>query len=98
MNFIITKNSENSLTRLRRLGYAAYRNRQGKESFVKRIAGGNFPRFHLYITKEDGGNLSCSLHIDQTAPVYGRGNAHRGDYESPVVSAEVSRIETTNTK
>ena len=96
MRFSIEKNDQNILMRMRRLGYAPYRNRQGNESFVKRIQGNDFPRFHLYINKEDGTELNCSIHIDHTAPVYSKGRAHRGDYESPVLSAEVARIRKTN--
>ena len=53
----------------------------------------NFPRFHLYIDSEDDATLSCSLHLDQTAPVYIKGNAHRGDYDSPAVKDEATRLE-----
>ena len=96
MNITITKNSENNLMRLRRLGYAPYTNRQGKSSFVKRIQGAEFPRLHLYINKESADSLTCSMHIDQAAPVYSKGNAHRGDYDSPALDLEAARIEKTN--
>ena len=43
MKLVVKKNNQNPLMRLRRLGYAPYRNRQGKESFVRRIQGNEFP-------------------------------------------------------
>ena len=96
MNIIIEKNGQTILQRLRRLGYAPYRNRQGEESFVRRIQGNEFPRFHLYITTEATTSVVCSIHLDQTAPVYATGNAHRGEYDSPAVQNEVDRIQKTN--
>ena len=96
MKLLLTRNNQNTTIRLRRLGYALYRNRQGKESFVKRIQGTDFPRFHLYINTEEDNTLICSIHIDQTAPVYTKGNAHRGDYNSPVLEQEINRLQKTN--
>ena len=96
MKFKIKKNNQNTVFRVRRLGYAPYRNRQGKESFVRRIQGGAFPRFHLYISEGEETLLHCSIHIDQTAHVYTQGSAHRGDYSSPALESEVQRIEKTN--
>ena len=96
MKFTITRNNQNPIMRLRRLGYAPYRNKQGQESFVKRIQGNNFPRFHLYVNGEIEQLLNCSIHIDQSAPVYSKGNAHRGDYESPALTTEVDRIKKSN--
>lgn len=96
MKFEITGNDQGKLMRLRRLGYAPYRNKQGKESFVKRIQGNNFPRFHLYVNVDAEKILECSIHIDQTAPIYTSGNAHRGDYASPALESEVRRIKQSN--
>jgi len=94
MKFSFIKNNQNTLTRLRSLGYTLYRNRRGRggDSFVRRLHGDTFPRFHLYVTEEDT-KLYCSIHLDQTAPVYKGGHAHRGDYDSRVVKDEVKRLE-----
>ena len=93
MKLTIQKNKESALIRLRRLGYTSYTNKQGKESYIRRIQGGSFPRFHLYIDIETIEALNCTLHLDQTAPIYKAGHAHRGDYDSIPVKDEVIRLE-----
>lgn len=93
MNIRIALKQQNPKTRLRRLGYAPYTNKQGKESFVRRLHGGEFPRFHLYIASQSEALLECTLHIDQTAPVYSKGPAHRGEYDTPAVAEEKKRLE-----
>jgi hypothetical protein len=93
MNVTISKNKENGLMRLRKLGYAPYQNRQGVDSFVRRLQGNEFPRFHLYIQEDSENVLNCSLHIDQTTRTHAKGNAHKGEYNSPVVTEEKKRLE-----
>lgn len=78
---------------LRRLGYAPYTNRQGESSYVRRISGYEFPRFHLYIQNVGVGEMTCSVHIDQKAPVMKGATAHAGDYDSPEVTAEIRRLQ-----
>lgn len=77
---------------MRRLGYAPYSNRQGESSYVRRIAGYEFPRYHLYIQSIEGTDMTCSVHIDQKAPVIKGATAHAGDYDSPQVAEEVKRL------
>ncbi len=77
---------------MRRLGYAPYSNRQGESSYVRRIAGYEFPRFHLYIQSIGTIDMTCSVHIDQKAPVIKGATAHAGDYDSPQVDEEVKRL------
>ena len=79
----------------RRIGYVIIDNNGANEyNLVKKISGGNFPRFHIYL-KDRGENLLFSLHLDQKAPVYrGAGvHAHNGEYFGPVVEQEAERIE-----
>jgi hypothetical protein len=95
MTFRILKGNQAPLVLLRRLGYAPYTNRQGEQSFVKRIHGAEFPRFHLYINKEDDTTLFCSLHLDQKRPVYKGSTAHGGDYDSPEVAEEAGRLQSS---
>jgi len=92
MKLTILKRGQNALICLRRLSYAPYKNRQGGASFIRRLQGYEFPRFHLYVNKENDGELHCSIHLDQTAPIYNKGSAHRGDYNSFVVKDEVKRL------
>jgi len=79
---------------MRRCGYAEYKNRQGVVSFVKRIRGIEFPRFHAYIELATNG-FSINLHLDQKAPIYKSVSAHGGEYDGPVVEREGERIRTT---
>lgn len=93
MNFPIKKNNQNGVVVLRRFSYAPYTNRQGGESFVRRVGGGEFPRFHLYINSETDTDLICSVHLDQRAPMYKGSTAHGGDYDSPEVASEIRRLQ-----
>lgn len=79
---------------IRRFGYAPYANRQGAQSYVRRITGYEFPRFHLYIQNVSNADITCSLHIDQKAPVFKGARAHAGDYDSPQVAEEIRRLQS----
>ncbi|MBI4599566.1 hypothetical protein HY732_01445 [Candidatus Uhrbacteria bacterium] len=85
--------SSNPLIVMRRLGYAPYSNRQGESSYVRRMTGYEFPRFHLYIQDVGTAVMTCSLHIDQKAPVIRGAHAHAGEYDSPQVAQEVDRLQ-----
>lgn len=80
---------------MRRFGYAPYSNRQGKQSYVRRITGYEFPRYHLYIQNVTVADITCSVHIDQKAPVMKGATAHAGDYDSPEVYAEIQRLKSS---
>ena len=83
-----------TLVFMRRCGYGYLRGRNGgQDSFVKRLRGELYPRFHLYI--EDNGDCwSFNLHLDQKAPVYRGAVAHSGDYDGAVVETEMARIKS----
>ncbi len=76
---------------LRRLGYGEQRTRQGQISYVKRVSGGAFPRYHVYAEDKDGG-LQVNLHVDQKAASYEGTSAHGGEYDGPLVEREMERI------
>lgn len=92
-NFVIKKGAYHSLMIMRRLGYAPYTNRQGVDSFVRRVHGAEFPRYHLYVNNESENEMICSVHIDQRAPSYQGTHAHGGDYDSPLTDAEIERLQ-----
>ena len=77
---------------LRQAGYAPYINKEGVQSFVRRVHGTDFPRFHLYIKEEDEHTFLCSVHLDQKRPSYMGSKAHGGDYDSETVQGEAERI------
>ncbi len=62
-----------------------------KGSFVRKITGNRYPRFHLYL-KEINNELIFDLHLDQSKNVYTGQKAHNADYESPEVKQELVRI------
>jgi hypothetical protein len=78
---------------MRRAGYGIIFDRQNRrvKSFVKRIHGDLYPRFHLYI-EDRGVNWSFNLHLDQRAPVYAGVTAHAGEYDGVVLEKEAERI------
>jgi hypothetical protein len=76
---------------LRRLGYAEQRTRRGQISYTKRAGGNRFPRYHAYVEDRDGG-MQVNLHVDQKEASYSGTSAHGGEYEGPLVSAEMERI------
>lgn len=72
---------------IKRCGYAEIRNRAGKVSYVHRLGGYRYPRFHVYVDDN-----WFNLHLDQKAPIYPGVPAHSGEYESEVVKKEAERI------
>ena len=93
MNFTIQNPSTHSRNLLRRAGYALHATREGKVSYVKRIHGDEYTRFHLYINKEEPGTLmELSLHLDEKRPSYEGSTAHSGEYEGPLIEEERDRI------
>jgi len=72
---------------IKRCGYGETRNREGI-SYVRRLRGYQFPRFHIYLEKE-----YLNLHLDQKACCYQGISAHSGEYDTEVVKEEGKRIE-----
>jgi len=85
---------QDPLVFLRRCGYGYLKDRRtGKESFVKRIHGDLYPRFHVHV-EDRGESWNFNLHLDQRAPVYRGATAHGGDYDGPAVEKEADRIKS----
>jgi len=76
---------------IRRCGYGLHRTRNGEVSYVKRVHGDWYPRFHIYILKEKE-KIVFNLHLDQRQPVYEGATAHAGEYDGEVVETEAERI------
>lgn len=76
---------------VRRAGYGRiFDKKTDQYSYVRRLGGAYYPRFHLYIHSEDP--LVLNLHLDQKKPSYEGATAHSGDYDSDVVRTEGKRI------
>lgn len=76
---------------IRRCGYGQHRTRNGEVSYVKRVHGDWYPRFHIYVLTEKE-KIVFNLHLDQRAPVYEGVTAHAGEYDGVVVEKEAERI------
>lgn len=76
---------------LRRAGYGEHRGREAQLSYVKRIHGTPFPRFHAYVEDRNGG-MQLNLHLDQKEATHGGNRAHSGEYDGPLVERESARI------
>ncbi len=76
--------NDSALNALRRAGYAFLRkdDRTGEMSFVKRVGGGDYPRFHIYVRTSAKGAVEINLHLDQKKASYEGATAHSGEYES----------------
>lgn len=72
---------------IKRCGYAEIKDKNGRVSYVRRLRGYRYPRFHIYLEK--GG---LTLHLDQKAPIYQDAPAHSADYQGEVLEKEVKRI------
>ncbi|MBI4256684.1 hypothetical protein HY626_01345 [Candidatus Uhrbacteria bacterium] len=83
--------SDNARNLLRRMGYGEQRTRAGQISYVKRVAGERFPRYHAYVEDLNGG-IQVNLHVDQKEASYEGTSAHAGEYEGPIVEHEMRRI------
>src|SRR3989338_4001358 len=76
--------SDNARNVLRRLGYGEQRTRAGQISYVKRVAGERFPRYHAYVEDMNDG-IQVNLHVDQKEASYEGTSTHAGEYEGPIV-------------
>lgn len=84
--------SLNPLDWMRRQGYAVHRGGDGQTSFVRRLGSDEFPRLHAYVERQ-GDVTVISVHVDQKRPSYGGTSAHAGEYEGPLVEAEIARLQ-----
>ena len=73
---------------LRRFGYGELRKWDGTISYAKRVSAGNFPRYHAYIEDKAEG-LQINLHVDQKEASHEGSHAHSGEYDGPLVEAEM---------
>ena len=95
MKIIINDIKENSVSLLRRAGYAFQRHAGENEmSFVRPLARGGYPRFHIYARAENS-HLLISIHLDQKKETYGNTTRHHGEYEEDgALKEEVERIKS----
>jgi excinuclease UvrABC nuclease subunit len=93
MDFTIKNIDKNIVVVARELGYVIIDTNENGYNLVRKLAGDNYPRFHIYV-KQAGTDFIFSLHLDQKKPIYKGAHAHNGEYFGPVVDAEAERIKT----
>jgi hypothetical protein len=94
MDFALDKNKINMSgdAIIRRAGYGfIHDHRSGKDSYMRRLTGDYYPRFHMYL-KEDQQNIIFSLHLDQKRASYQGNHMHNAEYDGPLVVGEVERL------
>jgi hypothetical protein len=78
---------------IRRCGYGEIRDfRSNETSYARKLSGGLYPRFHLYINEESADSLILNLHLDQRQTRYEGQTAHSGEYDGELVENEAARI------
>lgn len=93
MKITINNIKENPANLLRRAGYAFQRHAGENEmSFIRPLARGGYPRFHIY-TRTESGNLMINIHLDHKKETYGKAARHHGEYgEDGALREEVKKI------
>ncbi len=95
MRCIVPKNylKTNLRETLRRCGYFGILDRlSGQISYIKRLSRSEYyPRWHLYLQENDR-VYNFHLHLDQKRASYQGCHAHSGEYDDPLVAAEIERI------
>ncbi len=87
--------TENPLTLMRRAGYAFQRQEGNEQSYVREMAQGGYPRFHVYV-KVEKMTAFINLHLDHKRHTYGEDTRHHGEYEySGAVKEEIDRLLTS---
>ena len=95
--------TDNPQNFLRSCGYAFQKNEGDEMAFVRRLAGVDYPRFHIYSHPEQDPksniqNLIINLHLDQKKPSYEGTSAHGGEYGGDLVKEELERIKKMSQK
>lgn len=96
MKFVLNKKSLNINPDrfLRGNGYAYIVDRQrGKDSYVRRLSNGYYPRLHMYIEDKDD-RTTFNLHLDQKQASYKGSKMHNAEYEGAVVEEEIKRLKS----
>ena len=94
MKIIINNIKENPVNILRRAGYIFQRHAGEEMSFIRPLARGGYPRFHIYARVKNN-NLLINIHLDHKKETYGKTTRHHGEYEEDgALEEEVKRIKT----
>lgn len=76
-----------------RLGYRRAPAPEGELAFAKSLTVGEYPRFHIYVKKDEKREVyAWTLHLDQKKPSYFGTHAHNAEYDGAVIRREAERI------
>ncbi|MBL7022074.1 hypothetical protein ISR92_02030 [Patescibacteria group bacterium] len=90
MNFKVNAKLQYPWERLlQNAGYHLHR-----DSYVKRLSGDFYPRFHVYMKNETEDFIELNVHLDQRRGVHEGVTAHAGEYDSPIVIEEAERLKS----
>jgi len=93
MKIIIQNPKSHSRNLLRQAGYSMSQNRKGEINFSRRLGPSEYPKFHIYVNKEEVGEIiEMEMHIDEKKPSYEGSKAHSGQYDGDLVEKEKQRI------
>ena len=82
----------NLINFLRQTGYIFQRKENDEQSFIRSLAKGVYPRFHIYAAQKEN-FLVLKIHLDQKGKTYGKGRRHHGEYENEgALKNEVERL------
>lgn len=94
MRYRLPRGSYQPRVLLQRAGYNEFRDsRTGAVSYMRRLTGQFYPRFHVYI-EEKGDDVILNIHLDQKRPSYAGSHMHSGEYDGPLIETEGQRIGT----
>lgn len=84
--------TKNSYGFMREAGYIPIHDRRsGKQSYVYRMSGGRYPRFHVYVQEETDDSIKLHLHLDHREHGWGQ-RLHDTEYDSDLVRSEADRL------
>lgn len=79
---------------LRQAGYGFIRDsRRDKESFVRRLGSGFYPRLHMYV-EYLGNDVVFDLHLDQKQASYAGARMHNAEHDGEIVENEIARLKS----
>jgi hypothetical protein len=79
---------------LQRAGYHELNDiNSGQNSFVRRLHGDYYPRFHIYQETDSNGRKFINLHLDQKKPSYSGAHADNAEYDGEVIQKETERLQ-----
>lgn len=91
MKIKILSGGRNIKSIMREIGYFEDVNSRGQLNYIYPLSGRDYPRFHIYPKKIEGG-FELNLHFDMKKPSYSGSHAHNGEYEGDIIEKEAERI------